>query len=289
MKKILIILGTTIIVVCSLFIIKYNFISKINKLSNLSILSASQRNENEIEYNYNKLSSPDFEERYKAVYFFSKLKKDKFNNKIMKLTFDLFEKELNKRKEAMDLIRKLGNANKLPQEMVYLNSEQYGMYSVYLCEILGKSNDISLLPFLVEHCLIPEVLINFGDSAVKPVMNIVQTTSNPIKKMSAISVLSEMLKHKKEGYIVKGELRRKIKEVLIKATKDPDRYIKSMAVNALGDSEDKDIIPILEKIEENDPYSFKEKDITSGTIKIRYPVREEAKKTLEELKAKEIE
>jgi len=65
-------------------------------------------------------------------------------------------------------------------------------------------------------------------------------------------------------------------------------------VKSLGDSGDRDFIPVLEKVAESDPYKVErdpipgvDKDVPPGKKVIRYPVRNDAKKALEKLKGKE--
>lgn len=62
---------------------------------------------------------------------------------------------------------------------------------------------------------------------------------------------------------------------------------------ALGDSGDKDFIPVLEKIAESDPYRVErdpiagvDKDVPPGKKVTGYPVRNAAKRALEKLRGK---
>lgn len=249
--------------------------------------------EKKIEENYQKLHSSDFMKRYDALHFFSNLKKEKLPEKVFKTVADLLKTEIEGIKKVNEFFAKGGVAENLPKDIDYINSEAYGMYSGYLCEIAGKSRNKSLLPLLVEYCMEPKVLINFGDAAVEPVIDKLLKTDNPMRKTNAIRVLAEMLKPKKEGYVAKGEARNRIKEVLIQATSDKDRHVRSVAVRALGDSGDKDVIPVLEEIAKSDPFSVEKKDPFTGktitdpatgkTITL-YPMREEAQKAIQRIK-----
>jgi len=243
----------------------------------------------QIEDNYIRLKSEDFEKRYKAVYFFSKLKKEEIPEEIFKAIIDLFKKEVDREKIKEEFFRRGGVAENLPKDIAYINSEEYGMYHGYLCNLVGKTGDKNLLPLLVEYCLRKEVLINFGDLGVDSVINVLKTSNNPDRKVSAIRVLGEMLKPKETGYVASAETRNRIEEALIQTTKDSDRYIRSAAVSALGDSGNKSVIPILEDIAKNDPYHFERKDKTSEKVETIYPVRERAEEALQKLKAKEFE
>ncbi len=122
---------------------------------------------------YQKLQSSDFGERDHAIFFFSHFKKEELDKKVMDAIINLFKTEMARKKEFREIVRKPGIIEeKVPQDMLYLNSESYGMYHAYMCRIVGKYEDKSLLPMLIDFCLMPDVLTNFGDAAVEPVVNI---------------------------------------------------------------------------------------------------------------------
>ncbi len=196
---------------------------------------------------------------------------------------------MNLRREFVELVHRLGSVDKTPDNLQYLNSESFGMYRIYLCELAGKSMDRGLLPFLVDNCLIPETLLEFGDAAVEPVLSVLNSSGNDTRKMSAISVLAEMLRPKKEHYVAAGETRTKIKKALIDALTESDQYIRQNAVRALGVSGDEDVIPVLEKVAKGDPHQFEDPEPLSGAKIIRFPVRAEAEKALKNLKKKNQE
>jgi len=237
-----------------------------------------------IEENYKKLNSKDFTERREGAYFFSKLKKGEIPEMVFKSTVQLFKEELGREKIKEDFFKRGGIADKLPTDIAYLNSEAYIMYQGYLCNIMGKSGDKTLLPLLVQHCLEARVLNNFGEAAVEPVLNVLETVNNPGQKMSAIFVLTEMLKMKDEGYTPRGKTRRNIIDALVKALKDSNRYVRLVSVKALGESQDKDVIPIVDDVAKNDAYFYEKKDENTGNIEKIYPVRMKAKEVLENLK-----
>ena len=128
-------------------------------------------------------------------------------------------------------------------------------------------------------------MTNFGDDAVEPVIDALKKQRNPGGRMTIMQILGEMLKPKETGYVATGETRSKIKDILIQATKDSDPYVRSSALKALGQSEEKDIIPILEDLAKNDPYCFEDKD-PSGKQVTRCPVRSDAQKAIEQIKGK---
>jgi hypothetical protein len=251
--------------------------------------------EKKIEENYLKLQSADFNERYWASYFFSQLKKEELPQKVMDKAIDLFMKEIERIKVFSELLKKPGRIeDNIPKELLEINrSEMHAQYFGYLCKIVGKSGDLRVLPLLVDYHLDSSVLIDFGELAVEPVINVLKTSNNDTRKMGAISVLKDFLKDKEEGYVASGEMREKIKKVLIDAVSDKDMWTRSAVVLALGDSGDRDFIPILEKVAESDPYQVerkpipgRDKDVPPGKKVIAYPVREDAKEALEKLKGK---
>jgi CII-binding regulator of phage lambda lysogenization HflD len=237
---------------------------------------------------YQNILSPDFDKRNHALYFFDHFKKEEINEKTMNAFIDLFKSEVKRSKKFADFVGKGGTVDKLPNDIAYLNNEDYGLYHDYLCRIVGKSGDRTMLQALVERCPMPEVLVNFGDDAVEPVITALKSTENPSGKMNALFVLDEMLKPKKDGYVASGEMRNKIKKALTHANLDKDRLLKSVSVKALGNSVVDDVIPILEGITKNDPDHFFDKDISTGRKITRYPVREEAEKALKKLKEKKL-
>ncbi len=267
----------TIFIIFSILIIPLINIAVAQMQDNLS-------SRDKIEENYKRLNSKDFTERREGAYFFSKLKKGEIPEKIFKSAAELFKDELGREKIKEDFFKRGGIADNLPTDIAYLNSEAYIMYQGYLCEIMGKSGDDSLLPLLVQHCLEPKVFINFGDAATEEVLNVLEMSDNAIRKVSAIHVLGEMLKPKKTGYLAKGETRNKIKTLLMQSTKDGDRYVRSASVQALGESQDKDVIPIIDDVAKKDPYFYEKKDESTGKIDKVYPVRIKAKEVLEKLK-----
>jgi HEAT repeat protein len=251
--------------------------------------------EKKIEENYLKLQSEDFNERDSAVYFFSQLKKEELSQKIMNEVINLFKKEIELKKKFYEFVLKPGRVEeKVPKELLYINSEEYGMYWVYLCRIVGKSGDLRVLPLLVDYHLDSPVLIGFGELAVEPVINVLKTAENPGRRASAALVLKDFLKEKEEGYVARGEAREKIKKAMIDAVSDKEWNVRGVVVMALGESGEKDFIPILEKVVESDPYKIErdpipgvDKDVPPGKKVIRYPIRNVAKKALEKLRAGE--
>ncbi len=120
----------------------------------------------------------------------------------------------------------------------------------------------------------------------------------------AASILGEISKPEKEGYVASENVRRKIKQGLIDSLKDNEHpknkitywneydnevlasmRVRFWVVHALGNIGDEDVIPIIKKVANEDPYfqDFSKKENYTGPKK-RYIVREEAQKVLERLK-----
>jgi len=252
--------------------------------------------EKNIEEYYLKLQSEDFNERYWAVHFFNQLKKEELSQKVIGSAIELFMKEIERKKTFNKFAAGPGMIEeKVPKELLYINSEEYGMYFLNLSRIVGKSGDLRILPLLIDYCFDPDSIMNFSDGAVEPVINVLKTADNPGRRASAILVLKDFLKNKEEGYVARGEAREKIKKAMIDAVSDNDWNVRGVVVKALGESGDKDFIPVLEKVAESDPYKIErgpipevDKDVPPGKKVIRYPIRNDAKKALEKLGGKEI-
>jgi HEAT repeat protein len=250
--------------------------------------------EKKIEKNCLKLQSEDFNERYWAVHFFSQLKKEELSQKVMDRAIELFMKEIELKKRFDEFAARPGMIEeKVPKELLYINSEEYGMYFLNLSRIVAKSGDLRILPLLIDYCFDPNSIINFGDVAIEPVINVLKTADNPTRRASAIRVLKDFIKDKEEGYVARGEAREKIKKALIGGVSDKVWHVRLSAVRALGDSGDKDFIPVLEKVAESDPYKGErdaipgvDKDVPPGKKVTGYPVRNAAKRALEKLREK---
>jgi len=225
----------------------------------------------EMEMYYKKLSSEKFEERNEAVEYFYELKDEKLDEKYMKALVDLFKREVEQLKKFNDFGQKGGTAATLPKEIAYWNSRRAGLYHLYLCGLASKSGDKSLLNLVIRNCGDPESIANLGEDAVEPVLDALRTSQSPHGKFSRIRMLGEMLKPKASGYVASGNTRNRIKELVIQYVKDSDRYVRSGSVQALGESQDKDVIPIIDDVAKNDPYFYEKRDESTGNIEKVYP------------------
>jgi len=195
----------------------------------------------------------------------------------------------------------------------YLSAGEAGeLYISQLVKALGNTHDPRAVPYLMRFfgggTAVDRSLVKIGDAAIDPLL-LKLSNDSPGYRSSAALALSLFLKPNQQGSAAKGKEKDKIKEALIKEwrnpiNQNPERSIQWYGIRAqeranvrrniitalgyLAETEDKDVVPIIESAAEKDPYYLdmsKKKDYT-GPQK-RYPVREEASKILERLKEKE--
>lgn len=268
------------------------YFSSVIMLGRAQIKVESDQEKKTEEY-YLKLRSPDLNERYFAAQYFSQLKTKEIGQRIKDEVVDLFMREAERVNKFTELASKPGRAkDKIPKELLYINSEQFAQYYGFLATIIGESRDERALPLLAENYPDPRVLNKFGSLAVDPVITALRTSENDTKRHSEVLVLSYILEDKKEGYIANGEKRDKIKKILIEcALSDRAFFVRASAVRALGNSGDQDLLPVLEKIAISDPYHFEtkaaagiDKDVAPGQPITRYPIRLTAQEALKKLR-----
>ena len=238
-----------------------------------------------------KLQSPELHDRYLAAKYLSQFKKEELGREVMDQAIKIFLKEIEGRKKYNELAGK----ERLPTELLYMNSEEFMDYFGLLCEIVGRSRDEKILPVLVEYSLNTKVLLNFGESAVRLVMNVLKTSRDPARRFGAVLVLGDILEDKKNEYRVSTKTRSMIGLALTDcAVSDNAHFVRASAVRRLGNSGDKNFIPILEKIAQSDPEKREtkavagiDKDIAPGTPITRYPVRLAAQEALKKLRERE--
>jgi HEAT repeat protein len=274
---------------CAIGILCFVFVIMIGRAQ----MKIDPEQEKKTEEYYSRLRSSDLGERYLAAKYFSQLNADEISQRAKDEVIDLFTREAERVKRFYELARKPGRAeDKIPKELLYLNSEEFAQYYGYLAKTMGKSRDERALPLLVENYPDPRLLNNFGDLAVDPVINAIRPSDNESRRHSLVLVLRYMLEEKKEGYVASGVIRSKIKQRLIEcAISDKSFVVRTSAVRGLGGSGDQDLIPALEKIAMSDPYHFEtkaaagiDKDVAPGQPITRYPVRLTAQEALKKLR-----
>jgi hypothetical protein len=274
---------------CAIGILCFVFIIMLGRAQ----MKAESEQEKKTEEYYLKFRSPYLSERYLAAKYFSQLKAEEISQRAKDEVMDLFTREAERVKKFSELARKPGRIeDKIPKELLYLNSEEFAQYYGYLAKTMGKSRDKRALPLLVEHYPDPRLLNNFGDLAVDPVISAIRPSDNESRRLNLVRVLPYMLEEKKEGYVASGVIRNKIKQKLIEcAISDNSFVVRTSAVRGLGGSGDQELIPILEKIAISDPYHSEtkavagiDKGVAPGTPITRYPVRLAAQEALKKLR-----
>jgi hypothetical protein len=178
--------------------------------------------QDEVNKHTNNLSSKDFDNRWDAVYFFYEYAKENpLDNKSKHEIKELYKREYKYNKEYAEILfdpqkKHVEMPERVKHIMTGSYAGNYGMFHVYLCELLGTIGDRSLLKMMADDCPMPEALLPFGDDAVGPVMADIMSSKHESGKWNGISVLKEMIKPKSEGYVVRGEKRKKVKKLLIK-------------------------------------------------------------------------
>jgi hypothetical protein len=240
------------------------------------------------------LESTRMSDQIGALRYFNQFAPEKLGQEIMDKILAMFRDAIKVRVSFDEYANKPGKLeDKVPAELLYVNSEEFGEYYSLLGNLVGKTRDANILPLLIKYHFNPGLVANFGEIAVEPVIHVLNTESNTIRKVVAILSLKNMLDiTKEESFIAQGEIRNKIKAVLIGiAFNESDYPVRISAVEALAKAGDADLIPVLEKIAASDPFHFEEgsrmptdKELSPGRKAIRYPIREFARSELESLK-----
>jgi len=188
----------------------------------------------------------------------------------------------------------LNDQEKVPNELLYLNSEEFAQYKGFLSEILAKTEDPTAMRLLIDHYLDERLIINFGAAAIDPVLNVLKRSQGLMRRASALMTLSYFLQEKAEGFTAQARDRDKIlAAILDTAVSDPEFILRVEAAKALGKSGDASCLKALESIAKNDPYHFTTKAILGvdegaqpGQEVTRYPVRIAARKAIEDIKTR---
>lgn len=241
-----------------------------------------------------KLESLNFSERAEAVnFFYYYYMSREIDPEVLKKLVDTFLYETRNRKNFIShVLSPKKNKESLPKELLYMNNDEWGIYIDLLTKMVRRSKDPRLLPVLVESWLDPEALGNYGDLAVEAIINKIKSNPDDRGITGYVLVLKAFINNEITSYQAWGEVREKIKKTLMEvSTSDKHWHIRQIAVEALGESGDADVIPFLEKVASSDELA-QEIEVPSADKsappqkKIRYPVREEAQRQLEKLKKK---
>ena len=197
-------------------------------------------------------------------------------------------KHLDDKRAQIALMNRLKKETMLiKQKKVDEEGEGYFEYYMNLLEAVTKLDDKRIVPLLVDSFgivggnAVPEKLSEFGDYAAKHILQKLGNRNRDVRD-DAVFALNKLLKKKTVTKKMRNQIK---KELIIKATKDEDQFVRRSAIKGLEILSDKDVIPIIKKIAKEDPYSIK----IVKTGRMKYPVRDAAKKALEKLKAKKPE
>lgn len=123
-------------------------------------------------------------------------------------------------------------------------------------------------------------LASFGRVALEPVL-VKLNSADRRTRLPAVIVLSEMLDPSNIGKVSDPVSKAKIKEALVKAAANEDPFVRIGAIDGLSRLPDPDVIPLLEKLAQEDPYESS----MHGGDKGHFPARNEAKRALATLKS----
>lgn len=227
------------------------------------------------------LRDSDWHVRYNAiVYGVNKFMND---DRIRIALITLLEDENNVSQNWWEDYKKTGG------DLAYLNQkykfgEGHGEYIIELIDKVIALNDkraINALIYNVHLGTKPlKAVVRFGRLAVEPLIKHFDKTKNPTAKSSMIEALGLIVKESKFDSIISDASqlnvisitqRKEIKDFLIKTLNDEDPYVRQAAIGSLKNLGDADVIPMLNRIKETDPYKINEGE--KGEV---YPIREAA-------------
>ncbi|MDD8021089.1 MAG: HEAT repeat domain-containing protein [Acidobacteriota bacterium] len=253
--------------------------------------------EERIEFYYQRLNSPVFEERMEAVDFFHQLTKEQIPHPVIIRLIDLYNRELAIATELLKMPVPEGKTleDVAPKGTIYTQSESWGIYVCQIYDIIARSgapegfeiavryaHSVYDLAAYLEVC--PERVVDAALKRLEPIQ------ANEIGRLNVCVLLRDFIRPKERGFTASGALREKIKATLKEmALRDEGLYVRVCAIEALGESGDSDVIPLLEKIAATDNYKVeleaRSEDPSQPARKvIKYPARETARQELEKLK-----
>lgn len=179
----------------------------------------------------------------------------------------------------------------------YKFSEEHGEYIIELIDKVIALNDNRAINVLVPRVHLGnkpfEAVIKYGRLAIDPLIKNYQETKDLTAKSSMIKALGVIVQESKFDSIVSDtsqvniislSQRKEIKQLLVNALKNNDPYVRIEATRALGNFGSKDVIPILQEINQNDKYKIIEGE--KGEV---YPVREAAAEAIVKIELKDVE
>ncbi len=184
----------------------------------------------------------------------------------------------------------------------------YGELQLQATYIVGEFKDERAIPALVGavECgaSINRAIIEFGELAVRPLLERLEKTKDRSAKSDIIEVLGKIAK---KGMIISQVIEgtpttkapfkaltvsqiELMKNAFIKSLNDPCPFTRMEAIRGLEILGDTSAIPLLKQIAENDPCKWGTVDpVTKAPKKGYYPVREEAQRVIKLLEEKKKE
>lgn len=226
----------------------------------------------------------------------SEVKENKIqvSDKTKKTLIDAFEKESLSREAHVGMLKKQGIAENIARQKAYsdLGGKEYVRYYGDFATLISSFKDIRTIPSLLRGLndyggtVVPTHIITIGEDAVAPLINTLSSNDRVLRNMSFF-VLSVWVNAPvvSEDYTVDESMSIKninqlerIKKSFLGALKDKDVDVRSRAIYGLAAFPDDAVINDLESVAKSDPYY--------SEYEKRYPLREEADKSIEKIKTK---
>jgi hypothetical protein len=246
------------------------------------------RSPQDIDHWIHQLQSRDWREREDAVSKLALLPPKLKTDQVKKALINELKNEL-ERVESNKIEPCLNSDCGEGGEEGYVNS---------LMETVAKMRDDRAFPLFVRIGS-PTFLVEFGDKGVNAILVKLDTMTKCSEEEASVKILADALQQKKHGYVPQGAIRQDIKKALIKTlgkSQHPQegtewyekragecanvRFHIVRALGSLAESGDKDVIPVIKSMSEQDPYA---RGLSNNK---KYIVREEAQKILDNLGTK---
>ncbi len=189
-----------------------------------------------------------------------------------------------------EIMEVIGGLKKYPDwKKNKVGTEGEGEYFGKLMEKAGRLKDPRAIPALLnclDQRLAANSLILIGIESIPGLIKAMENSDRAVRANAAFAI-GEIFSKSTSTQLTSAQLlmKNELKRILIRELKDKEWIVRKNVIHALGYFPDADVIPIIKKIANEDPYfkDFSKKKNYTGPKK-RYIVREEAQKVLEKLK-----
>jgi hypothetical protein len=220
----------------------------------------------------------------------SEIEKDKL--------IEIFEQESRFEEDYVDRLRKQGVSlnDAIDKFDTEYRQKGYGNYFVEFAILISSFKNTKLIPSLLRAyyyyggAIGPTIIIGMGEDAIEPLLECLNSKDRVVRDTS-YEVLCGWVNApvKAEDYTITRDMvikdkrtLERIKVLFLKALSDKDIDVRSAAVEGLGAFPDEGVIKSLEEVAQHDPHSYYSK----YEKKMKYPIREDAVKTIEIIKTK---